>query len=499
MQGCENEVVILDLTITDPGKPNFLSNYRRLNVLMSRARSSLIILGSGKALLGFEWWRHQLHPHSSASSFHFNRHDVVDQNEQLCAALGEFVAKNDASYYRHPPPLCRLINSFPKSADRSLFTHVKIFRAFANSAASRHYPLTVVQLPHLHLCCPRHPPDSIDQLPRRSSLFIFAKLRFQQYVRFVKEMNQRRSMMRLSSDDVTFDGDEDLPSPVEESTWRVCRRRCAAECPTSKEHSCKEKCHPHASWFHKFGLPEYLCHEISEIPLSEYGCQHGRMYHRKCSAKDPRNFFRAILSDDSVESRSKWPCQESEERACAVCSLIFHPCCWQLCREKTFRQQIVCTSNSVFCIRSSREAPCIHIKAPCVVFSVLEESCRVNNLALRVATRSSCEDCLEEVDLSDKNESCLSQVVAQYSGSAPDQGQTGNRNAITQEHREKFKEQSDHPTKDEQNHEKQRGLLKKRDNSPLAQRTICERDGRRGNELGQDEAGSVTAQEWLCW
>ena len=74
MQGCENEVIILSVAVTDANRGNFMCDYRRLNVLMSRARCSLIILAGGEALLGRNWWQAQAAPPLDQNNENNNKH-----------------------------------------------------------------------------------------------------------------------------------------------------------------------------------------------------------------------------------------------------------------------------------------------------------------------------------------------------------------------------------------------------------------------------------------
>ena len=221
MQGSENEIIILDLTVTDPKRFNFMADYRRLNVLMSRARSSLIIVAGAQVLLGPQWWR-------------------VQGYEQ-----------------RQPNALTELSRVFPvENAIGKLPTHVLNFRAMANSAIDSGYPIHVVQTQFLELRCPRHPEGHFRISAPNRALYWY------------RCYNKRQQAV---------DSGEGMFIPR-------CKNLCGVMCVRGL-HPCTQVCHVHAPWFHEYHLPEYTCYQLRDVHLSEFGCSHDTVVERPCYVK----------------------------------------------------------------------------------------------------------------------------------------------------------------------------------------------------------------------
>lgn len=152
MQGCENEIIILDLTLTDPHSYNFMADYRRLNVLMSRARSSLIVVGGGQALLGTSWWPEMRQSLEGRD----DRRANVDSDDDAVEYIENEIILDESNEWR-VPPLVRLTDKFDTTNPyHSLKTHALNFRAFVNSAIDYGFPVSLVQGNCLFRSCPRH-------------------------------------------------------------------------------------------------------------------------------------------------------------------------------------------------------------------------------------------------------------------------------------------------------------------------------------------------------
>jgi hypothetical protein len=57
MQGREEDVIVLSCVRTDLGGLGFLSDWRRVNVAISRAKEQLIVVGDPQALANNRMWR----------------------------------------------------------------------------------------------------------------------------------------------------------------------------------------------------------------------------------------------------------------------------------------------------------------------------------------------------------------------------------------------------------------------------------------------------------
>ena len=60
MQGREEDVIVLSCVRTDLGGLGFLSDWRRVNVAISRAKEQLIVVGDPQALANNRMWREVL-------------------------------------------------------------------------------------------------------------------------------------------------------------------------------------------------------------------------------------------------------------------------------------------------------------------------------------------------------------------------------------------------------------------------------------------------------
>eukprot|EP00005_Dracoamoeba_jomungandri_P009055 CAMPEP_0174267192 /NCGR_PEP_ID=MMETSP0439-20130205/32763_1 /TAXON_ID=0 /ORGANISM="Stereomyxa ramosa, Strain Chinc5" /LENGTH=1810 /DNA_ID=CAMNT_0015354553 /DNA_START=1380 /DNA_END=6812 /DNA_ORIENTATION=+ len=279
MQGCENEIIILDLCLSNPNAHNFMADYRRLNVLMSRARCSLIIIAGASALLGKDW------------------------KMENCETSN--------------PRFTTLSLMEVESLVGKISTHKLNFRAFANSAYNDGYPISVVEAKHLTLGCPRHP-DSFYPFVMKE-IFETAEEHKQQMLQ--KQISRTIARPAVAPSPIVNGNAENSPQPERSdeddqivdphSGDRNCYKKCGLLCKR-KLHYCKALCHVHAPWFGKFG---WRCSELVDYDPVEYGCMHDTVFQFECHLSEEK--LHELLCDPQF-----WPCDQESEVYCFMCGSV---------------------------------------------------------------------------------------------------------------------------------------------------------------------------------